>query len=82
MIGDEDELTYALDTLGMSPDEITALADHARREAAVWDELSKLERKDREKRAAIAEWWQRRYRKWKELSALAEQELSDHEFPS
>lgn len=78
MVEDEDEIGYALEILGLFPDEITALADYARRETWIFEQMAKHnDDEDRKTRLVeIAAFWKRRARKWKGLSARVEQEMT------
>lgn len=80
-LGDDDEeIKASIDSLGLFPDELIALVEHARREVWVWTEIAR-HRKGQQKRKAnlIAKFWQLRLDKWIELTAWAEMEY-EHEF--
>ena len=78
MSKDEEDQFDALNLLGMFPEELMALADHAEKEAWVWTELAKHEAGQKKRKSnLIAGFWRHRYRRWKELAAWAENEYDE-----
>lgn len=64
--------------LGMFPDELMALADHADREAWVWEQMAKhASGQEKRKNNLISGHWRRRSRRWKELAAEMERDVSE-----
>jgi hypothetical protein len=77
---DKDPVTVfnAACDLGMFPDELMELADHADKEAWIWTEMAKHEKAQKKRKAnLIAGMWRRRSRRWKELAAEMEQDVSE-----
>ena len=79
MDGEDDEVQDAIYILGLTPDEMTTLVEHARREAWVWAETAKHSKGQKKlKRNLIAKHFRLRMEKWIELVAQAEMEY-EHE---
>jgi hypothetical protein len=77
MVDDEEFQQEAVETLGFFPDELVVLADNAAKEAWVWEQMAKHSKgQEKRKHNLIAGHWRRRARRWKELAAWCEQEIS------
>jgi hypothetical protein len=78
MVEDEEFQRECIEALGMFPEELVLLADHAAREVWVWEQLAKRSKGQvKRKHTLIAGHWRRRARRWKELAAWAEQEFHE-----
>jgi|SRR5262245_54926557 len=78
MNADTEECEYALSILGMIPEEVMHLADYAERERWVCEQMKKSKKgQEKRKLTLIENHWKRRCRKWKELAAALEREISE-----
>jgi uncharacterized protein Yka (UPF0111/DUF47 family) len=78
MVKDVDECMDAAAALGLLPEELDALADRCRQEADIAFRVARYEKgQDKRKRNLIAKYYKIRARRFKELAALTEQEMTE-----
>jgi hypothetical protein len=77
------DLEYQLDAcrdLGMMPDELLALSDHCEKEAWIWEQMRKSTTgQKKRKHTLIAKFFHIRSRRWRELAAHTDHEVSSEE---
>lgn len=81
MVDDEEEVMEAAEILGLLPDEVEALVEHSRFQKDLHLQLAKhhltQERDARHKHREIANYYERRARRFKELEAALDKTLTD-----
>jgi hypothetical protein len=75
---DEDFQRDAISTLGFIPEELVMLADNAEKEAWIARKVAEHERGQKKRKGNLmAGYWTRRARRFKELAAALEQEVTE-----
>src|SRR5262245_47193656 len=75
---DNDLCDDAISILGLLPEEVMHLADYAERERWICEQMKKYEHGQKKRKLTLIErHWQRRCRRWKELAARLEHELTE-----
>jgi hypothetical protein len=79
MFKDLDDLEWAIDALGMSPEELVVLADNAEKESWIYAQTAKhMKGQDKRKMNLMAGFWRRRTLKFKELAAAEEARMEEY----
>jgi hypothetical protein len=78
MMPNEEDQLEAVRDLALLPEEIDALADYSNRQAYVFGEMRRMKSgQEKRKFTLIHNHWKMRYRQFKRLAALIEQEMED-----
>jgi hypothetical protein len=79
MFKDLDDIEWAIDALGMSPEELVVLADNAEKESWIYSQTAKhMKGQDKRKMNLMAGFWRRRTLKFKELAAAEESRMEEY----